>query len=187
MTGRPSGRGSVRILGGRWKGRKLIVSSSARPTSGRARQALFDLLGERVAGARFLDLYAGTGAVGLEAVSRGASTAVLIEAESASLVRSLEGWDVRTAEVRVVGGSVSSAIERLATQGERFDIVFADPPYALRDAALAGLSDLPRILSEGAVVVIQGDAGGDAPELPGLRELRGRAYGRNVLHFLAVL
>ena len=152
-----------------------------------ARQALFDLLGDRVTGARFLDLYAGTGAVGLEAVSRGASSAVLVEADAEALARSIEGWGARPEEVRVVGGSVSRAIARLASQEERFDIVFADPPYALRDAAAAALSGLSRIASEGAVVVIQGDAGKDAPELPGLRAIRRRAYGRNVFHFLGVL
>ena len=69
----------VRVLGGRWKGRRLEASAAARPTSGRARQALVNLLGDRVQGARVLDLYAGTGAVGIELVSRGAASAVLVE------------------------------------------------------------------------------------------------------------
>ena len=72
----------VRVLGGRWKGRRLEASAAARPTSGRARQALVNLLGTRVPGARVLDLYAGTGGVGIELVSRGAASAVLVEQEA---------------------------------------------------------------------------------------------------------
>jgi len=187
MTGRPARRGVVRILAGRWRGKTLIVSGPARPTSGKAREALFDLLGDRVAGARFLDLYAGTGAVGLEAVSRGAASAVLVEADPEALARSIEGWGARPEEVRVIAGSVTRAIARLASQEERFDIVFADPPYAMGDASAAALSGVSGIASGGAIVVIQADARQEAPDIPGLRAIRRRAYGRNVFHFLGVL
>ena len=69
------GKGSVRISAGRWKAKALEVPAQARPTAARAREALFDLLGPELAGARFLDLYAGSGAIGIEAVSRGAARA----------------------------------------------------------------------------------------------------------------
>ncbi|HEX7251797.1 MAG TPA: RsmD family RNA methyltransferase, partial [Thermoanaerobaculia bacterium] len=77
----------VRIFAGRWKGRMLEVPSDARPTSGRAREALFSIVRESLRGARVLDLYAGSGAVGLEALSRGARRAVLVEQKPGALDR----------------------------------------------------------------------------------------------------
>ena len=161
------------------------MPASARPTSGRARQALFDLLGDRVAGARVLDLYAGSGAVGLEAVSRGAASAVLVEADASVLLRSLREWNVGLSEVRVVAGPVAGALERLVAAPDRFDVVFADPPYS-REVAV-DLKDVSRVLAEGGVLVLQGDSGSLPPELPGLHASAERAYGRNVFHFLGVL
>ena len=187
MTRRPAGKAYVRIGSGRWKGRRLPVSPQARPTSGRARQALFNVLGDRVLGARVLDLYAGTGAVGLEAVSRGASHAVLVESNAPTLVRSLEGWATDPSEVRVIAGAASAAIAQLAATGERFDIVFADPPYAPESGAPAELWDVGRLVAPDGVVILQADAGEPSLELPGLRVLARRAYGRNVFHFLGVL
>lgn len=161
------------------------MPASVRPTSGRARQALFNLLRGRVDGARVLDLYAGSGAVGLEAVSRGAASAVLVEADADALLRSLREWKVEPCEARVLTGPVSHALRRLVGDGERFDVVFADPPYS-RDIA-AELSDVSRVVVQGGVVVVQGDSGSAAPKLPGLREIAERAYGRNVFHFFGVL
>lgn len=176
---------AVRILAGRWKGRRLPVPASARPTSGRARQALFNLLRDRVDGARVLDLYAGSGAVGLEAVSRGAASAVLVEPDADALLASLREWKVEPSEVRVLTGPVARALRRLVGDRERFDVVFADPPYSREIAA--DLSEVSRVMAEGGLLVLQGDLGSAAPKLPGLREVAERAYGRNVFHFLGVL
>jgi hypothetical protein len=82
-----------------------------------------------VSGARVLDLYAGTGGVGIELVSRGAASAVLVEQEAAPLLRALERIGARPEEVRVVAAAADRALADLARAGERFDIVFADPPY----------------------------------------------------------
>src|SRR5450631_4455941 len=87
MTNGKGPPGTVRISAGRWKGRRLEVPEASRPTSARARESLFDILGGRVAGARVLDLYAGSGAVGIEAVSRGALRATLVERDAAVLRR----------------------------------------------------------------------------------------------------
>ncbi|MEP6994641.1 MAG: 16S rRNA (guanine(966)-N(2))-methyltransferase RsmD [Acidobacteriota bacterium] len=188
MTHRPAAeKASVRIGAGRWKGRRLPVPAQARPTSDRARQALFNVLGDRVRNARVLDLYAGTGAVGLEAVSRGAASAVLVESDAATLIQSLEGWDSAAGEVRVIDGSASAAMAQLAAADERFDIVFADPPYAPGIHAAAALSEIRRVLAPDGLVVVQADAREPSPELPGLRVLERREYGRNVFHFLGVL
>lgn len=181
-----AGTSRVRIQSGRWKGRALSVPGSVRPTSGRARAGLFNLLGEKVQGARVLDLYAGSGAIGLEAVSRGAARAVLVDPGAGALVRELARWKVSEEEVRVLREPADRALSRLAASGERFDVVFADPPYAGagRHDELAGVA---AVLAEGGVAIVQTDASSNPPELPGLRPtpIGRREYGRNVFHFLA--
>lgn len=185
MTARASGSGSVRILAGRWKGRALQVPAGARPTSGRARGALFDLLGERVAGARVLDLFAGSGAVGLEAVSRGARSAVLVEPDGAAIGRSLARLSPAPQEVVLIARKAETAIRALDRNAERFDLIFADPPYAgeLRTATLRAAA---RLLAPGGVLALQQDARRGAPDVPGLVLLEVRAYGRNVFYFFAM-
>lgn len=177
----------VRIQSGRWKGRALPVPASARPTSGRARAALFSVLGERIQGARVLDLYAGSGAVGLEAVSRGAARAVLVDVDpgAGALLRELARWKVSEKEVRVLREPAARALSRLAASGERFDVVFADPPYA-NAGGRDELAGVATVLAEGGVAIVQTDAGERSapPELPGLRPTARREYGRNVFHFL---
>ena len=158
----------MRILAGAWKGRRLDVPEGARPTSSRARAALFDLLGpDRIAGARFLDLFAGTGAVGLEAVSRGAARAVLVEADARALAKTLERLGEPAERVRLAAGPAASALAALERSGERFDVIFADPPYASgrRKARLARAAAL---LAPGGVLVVQSDARSAPSTPPGL-------------------
>ncbi|HEX8465687.1 MAG TPA: 16S rRNA (guanine(966)-N(2))-methyltransferase RsmD [Abditibacterium sp.] len=125
----------MRIEGGTALGRVLQTPSgkNTRPTDGRTREMLFNSLGERVVGARFLDLYAGSGAVGLEALSRGASFVVFVEIEH-SAVRALRqnlkilGWEEKAL---VWMGNVRSALPKLDENGQKFDLIFADPPFTL--------------------------------------------------------
>lgn len=172
---------AVRIGAGRWKGRRLEVPPGARPTSGKAREALFDILQKRLHGARVLELYAGSGAVGLEAVSRGAARAVLVERSTGALERNLGRLAPERGCVELLRQEASAAIADLERRGERFDIVFADPPYASGPAR-----DVPpgvaRLLAQGGTFVLQGDVGRE-PSLAGLRLTDRRAYGRNVLRF----
>ena len=177
-------RQRIRISAGKWKGRLLEVPPGARPTSSRAREALFDLLGPKIAGARILDLYAGSGAVGLEAVSRGAARAILVEAESGAIERSLARLGPAEGEVFVFGGRAADALDRLAASHEIFDIVFCDPPYA-PDADAAIGEPLARVLAPGATVVFQRDARDPAPRAGPLAVRSRRAYGRNVFYFFA--
>jgi 16S rRNA (guanine966-N2)-methyltransferase len=176
----------VRIQAGKWKGRRLEVPPGARPTSGRARAALFNLLGpERLAGARVLDLFAGSGAVGLEAVSRGAALAVLVEREGGPVARTLARHSISPAEARLAAGPAASALAALARAGERFDVVFADPPYGM-DAG-ADLDRAAGMLAAGGELVVQADEAAQVATPRGLAALSRRAYGRNVFHFFGIL
>jgi 16S rRNA (guanine(966)-N(2))-methyltransferase RsmD len=170
----------VRILSGRWKGRPLKVPKSARPTSSRAREALFDILQDDVDGSRFLDLFAGSGAVGLEALSRGASRAVFVESDSAALEANLAAVGARPEEHELLREDARDAAATLSRRGETFDLVFADPPYAIKAAFSRSLATL---LVPGGRLVLQTDSGADPPSVAGLAPGARRAYGRNVFWF----
>lgn len=127
-----SASGSVRIIGGRWRGTRLPVAELAglRPSSDRVRETLFNWLAPMLPGARVLDLFAGSGALGLEALSRGAREAMLVERD-ARLAESLRQAVARLraeGEARVVAAD-ALAFLRAPVHG-RFDIVFVDPPFA---------------------------------------------------------
>ena len=171
---------SVRIGGGEAGGRKLRHHlRGIRPTSGRVRLALFSMLGPGgAAGSRVLDLYAGTGAFGLEALSRGAEWAEFVERDDRACkairdsLASL-GFEERA---RVHRGSAHVVVNRL--EG-RFDLVFADPPYA--DDPFAELFEALAVrgcFAAGATVIAEhGKRRVLPPELPGLRQVDRRSYG----------
>lgn len=129
----------MRIEGGTARGRNLVTPNghNTRPTDGRTREMLFNSLGERVVGARVLDLYAGCGSIGLDALSRGADFVVFIEQDFAAL-RSIKanlkvlGWEKRAL---VWNGNARSAVGKLFDNGERFDLIVADPPFTLPEEA----------------------------------------------------
>lgn len=124
----------MRIIAGTYRGLRLrtLKGPNLRPTSDQLRETLFDVLGPRVADSRFLDAYAGSGAVGLEAISRGASEVVFIERHrpAAEFVRTnLEALRI-TSGFRLMTCQALTGLERLEEEGVRFDFVFLDPPYA---------------------------------------------------------
>lgn len=179
---RPPGPSRVRVIAGRWKGRALEVPASARPTSSRAREALFDILQDSVAGARVLDLFAGSGAVGIEALSRGAREAVFVESDADALEKNLARLGAARDEARLLRGEARAIAAVLARDGQRFDLVFADPPYTVK----ASLSNpIAELLAPGGTVVIQTDEGAEPPALPQVSPTDRRAYGRNVFWFFA--
>jgi 16S rRNA (guanine966-N2)-methyltransferase len=146
----------VRIVAGEFKGRRLHAPRGARtrPTADRVREALFSMLGD-VTGARVLDLYAGSGALGIEALSRGAEAAVFVERDPralAALRRNLDAVDA-VAEVRQ-----QDVVRFLARPEGKFDLVFCDPPYDDAPRAAAPLSEaLPAIAAEYARIVTESD------------------------------
>jgi 16S rRNA (guanine966-N2)-methyltransferase len=177
-------RRTLRIIGGTWRGRKIRFPpvEAIRPTPDRVRETLFNWLQQDVPGARCLDLYAGSGALGLEALSRGAARVVFVDVEPAvtlHLSQTLEalGCD-RGQVVRADAGRF------LAGPPEPFDIVFLDPPYA--DRALA---DACRLLDErgwlrpGGLAYLEDPAPAAAPVLPtGWRLLRSKRAGEVGYH-----
>jgi 16S rRNA (guanine966-N2)-methyltransferase len=169
---------TVRILAGRWKGKRLDVPREARPTSGRAREALFDILQDSIVGGRVLDLFAGSGAIGLEALSRGAAEAVFVETDRRALDVNLSRCAVRAAAVEVFAGDVRRAVDLLSRESRRFDLVFADPPYSRGVSALPG--SVGDLVAPGGRLVIQTDSDEGAPEIEGLAAPERRAYARNV-------
>lgn len=185
----------TRIVAGSARGRRLAAppGRGTRPTADRVREALFSALDAArggLSGARVLDLYAGSGAVGLEAVSRGADLALLVESgrEAARTARA------NAAELGFTGAGrarvVADRVERLAADpcpDEPFDVAFLDPPYALDDAALgAVLTALARggWLAEDALVVVERAGRGGAFTWPaGFVADRSRTYGEAALWY----
>ncbi len=150
----------MRVIAGRHGGRRLRAPSGAqtRPTGDRVREALFSMLAGRVDGARVLDLFAGSGALGIEALSRGAAEATFVDSAPAavSVVRAnLESLGIE-AEVR--RGDALAFLQTASSRGRHYDLVFLDPPYRAAERLGAELSArLPEVLAPGAMVVSESD------------------------------
>jgi len=161
-------QGSVRIIAGEWRGRRLVVApnTSVRPTPDRVRETLFNWLREDIVGARCLDLYAGTGVLGFESLSRGAAEAWFVEQDPvlvAALGAQAEVFDVQP---RIIRQDAGSLLRGRAPQ--RFDVVFLDPPYAVPIEPLLAL--LPDWLSDRGIVYVE------RPLPPGLPEQEGAVW-----------
>jgi 16S rRNA (guanine966-N2)-methyltransferase len=171
----------VRIVGGEARGRTLraVPGSGTRPTADRVRQSLFDALGQRMDGLAVLDLYAGTGALGLEALSRGAARATLVESDARACGVIFHNLSALRYEdrCRVLRDELPGALLQL--RGDRYDLVFSDPPYALR-AAASTLESLRAndLLAPGARVVLEMDRREPAPAVTAPLQLSDeRRYG----------
>lgn len=152
--------GKIRIVGGARRGHRLRVPllEDLRPTIERVREAIFDALGP-VDDLDVLDLFAGTGAMGLEALSRGANSCVFVESERATadaLRSNVKALDFE-AQSRLVAADYLSAVSRLLREECSFDLLFLDPPYRMLSKVEAGLLPfLPRLLRDGGAAVIEG-------------------------------
>ncbi len=169
----------MRFTGGEARGRSIRGprGPGIRPTSDRVREALFDILGRRIAGASFLDGFAGTGAVGLEALSRGASRAVFLERDrrALGLIREnlrLGPWE-RAAEI--LPGDVERSLVALRRRGERFSVVFLDPPYD-HPALPALLAAAGPLLEPDGLLVLEHRAAVEVAPGPGSGLAAGRSY-----------
>ncbi|WP_213815768.1 16S rRNA (guanine(966)-N(2))-methyltransferase RsmD [Glaciihabitans sp. dw_435] len=185
----------TRIISGFAGSLSLVVPpSGTRPTSDRVREAIFSALQARdvIAGARVLDLYAGTGALGLEAASRGASHVTLVDKGSSAAAACRKNAAVvkkaaprgTKVEIEVSGASVQSYLD---SPKQPFDLVFLDPPYQLTEAELlANLESLVHRLSEDAVVLLERSSRDPEPEWPADLTLDKRKdYGDTALYWLS--
>jgi 16S rRNA (guanine966-N2)-methyltransferase len=181
----------MRIIAGYLGGRRLAtVKGRLRPTSAKVREAIFNILGPVVLEAKVLDLFAGTGALGLEALSRGAHAAVFVEEHPASLAvlrRNVENLGL-TDRVEVLPLPVKAGLKKLASRQATFDLVFLDPPYggglaaaSLRDLAMA------HIFSPSAWVVAEHSRREALPEtVAALHHTESRRYGDTQVAFYMI-
>ena len=177
----------MRVIAGEAKGRRLrsVPGLATRPTADRVRQTLFDILGD-VSGARVLDLFAGTGALGIEALSRGAAHALFVE-------RSVPAAAVIKENLQLTGFAGRSSVRRADAEallkkpaGSPYDLVFLDPPYERGLAFVAGLVALLAEggwVEEGGIVVAEAAAGAVVAPAE-FREIRARTFGRTQITFL---
>jgi len=171
----------LRIVAGEFGSRRIATPSgtSTRPTSDRVREALFSMLGD-VSGDRVLDLFAGSGALGIEAISRGADSATFVDRAAEATKCVSANLDLLGLKCPVLKLDWKLALGSLARDGEQFDVVFVDPPYAEADAVAAQLPDLlGGILAPDALVVFE--SGTNIEPMAGMTIRRERRHGATLL------
>jgi 16S rRNA (guanine966-N2)-methyltransferase len=184
----------TRIVAGVYGGRRLTAppGQQTRPTSDRVREALFSTLeslyGGHLSRLRFLDLYAGSGAIGLEALSRGAAYAVFVESDpkAARVIRSNIGTLGVAKHSDVMGAKAATAVAA-PPPGGPFDVVFADPPYAVSDeelaAVLGGLAANDWLADDATVVIERSRRSAEPPWVRPITADRSRRYGETILWY----
>ena len=179
----------MRVIAGTAKGRRLEVprSGPVRPTADRVKETIFNVLGQWFDGDRVLDLYAGVGGLGIEALSRGAGHVTFVEKDRhvmSALVTNLEstGFSGRST---TLFKPVDRAVRQLGASGTKFDLVFADPPYALQETpALIASIDAAALVGEGGRVVVEHDRREAVPEGSGrLVRVDERRFGDTMVTF----
>jgi 16S rRNA (guanine966-N2)-methyltransferase len=174
----------MRVIAGTARGRPLVAprGRGTRPITDRVKETLFAILADRVVDARALDLYAGSGAIGIEALSRGAASCDFVERDRRAIVAIGENL----ARAGLAGQASVHALEVqrfLGSSEGRFDLAFLDPPYEER-AILAPLERLTSRLAPGATVVVKHHWRTPIPETAGLSRWRERRFGETMLTFL---
>ena len=179
----------MRIIGGLVKGRNLKSPKgmSTRPTSDRVREALFNILSPRVSGSYFLDLFSGTGAVAIEALSRGAERAVMVEKDrgTAGIILSNLKLCNLTEKAEVLNLDTNRAISVLAGRKVPFDLIFIDPPYK-KNFEVTTLEQVQRfdLLADNGILVVESDKNDLPPDDVGkLTAYRREKYGDTALTF----
>ncbi|VEN73655.1 16S rRNA (Guanine(966)-N(2))-methyltransferase RsmD [Candidatus Desulfarcum epimagneticum] len=180
----------IRIIGGRRKGKKLrpVPGGYIRPTSNRLRETIFNVIADWVPGAAALDMFAGTGALGIEALSRGARLCVFIDQDPRSL--DLVRENLRSCgfekEARLIRLDIARRLSRVKNASPAFDLVFMDPPYE-RDRVNPALTSLAesRCLAPDAIVVVEHSPAEPIwEESPDFEVFKSKRQGRNVASFL---
>ncbi|VAX25946.1 16S rRNA (guanine(966)-N(2))-methyltransferase [hydrothermal vent metagenome] len=184
----------MRIIGGSFKGTVLYgpgKNAAIRPTSDKVREALFNIIGSRIVGASFLDLFGGTGAVGFEALSRGAAEVTIVEAGSIDLIRknTVKLKIPASGQLQVIKNDVFKALKVMEKRGEMFDFIFADPPWHEGHEAET-IKNAAGILTTDGNLILEAYHKTEAPETPKppetrarLRLKQSRRWGDTALHF----
>ena len=180
----------MRIVAGRYRSRRLKVGpkEGIRPTSDRLRETLFNILGDRVIESTFLDAYAGVGAIGIEALSRGARFVYFVDRDSkacAAVRANLESLEVKEG-FRLLRMDLSDALRLCFREDVRFNIVFLDPPYQREDLYWRDLEQFGRdpLLEEGGLLIAEHSRAMEMPDaIEGLVRVRTRRQGDSVLTF----
>ncbi len=183
----------MRIIGGAYKGRKITsLGEGYRPTTAIIKRSLFDTLGPDIEGSRFLDLFAGCGAIGLEALSRGAGFVCFVEREItrvASISRNLDKLGIEDNRFELLGFDYSNALSKLRDRNEIFDYIYTDPPYeGTEPKRILGDISTSKVLAEDGIIVYETarrDTRRIAEAVPrSLWPLKERTHGGTALVFL---
>lgn len=177
----------MHIIAGKFHRRTLVSpkGDATRPTSARLREAIFNIVQGEIEGTDFLDIFAGSGAMGLEALSRGAKRSVFIESNKLALT-ALEGNIAKLSvagQTQVLFGDYLKMIKRLQSSGQQFDIVFADAPYSMTDALELLLEVMGSLLKPGGLFFMENTKPLDASiDLKGIALVNSRKSGNTYLH-----
>jgi len=178
----------MRVTGGVFRGRRIksLPGQSTRPTSDMVRESLFNILGEKIADSSFLDIFAGTGSVGIEALSRGAERAAFIEKNGFACKIIRENLDLLGIADKcvVIKADFSKGLRMLENNGEAYDVIFIDPPYD-RGYASDCLEAVTcsKLLKPGSVIVVQHSVSEDLQAPPGIICYKEKRYGITKLSF----
>jgi 16S rRNA (guanine966-N2)-methyltransferase len=176
----------LRVIAGTLKGRRLEVPDwqGLRPTSDRLRETLFNVLAPRIEGARFLDAYAGTGAVGIEALSRGAAHVTFVEQDPRAT--QLIQTNLRKCGVSDRHAIIRAGFTAAAEAGDGYDLVFLDPPYGPRELAAALDAAAPLVAADGLLVLEHATRDESPATFGGLERTRTMVQGDSTLSFYRV-
>lgn len=174
----------MRIISGQLRGRKLktLEGTNTRPTADRVKESLFNILSIKVLDAKILDLFAGSGSLGLEALSRGAVSCVFVDSskDAINIVKENIKLCKQEQNSKVINKDYIVALNSL---DDKFDIIFVDPPYS-KGIEIVVLENAKNILSEDGVIIIETDQADIPPdELNGLIKYDSRKYGRTIISF----
>lgn len=185
--GQETGEILVRVISGRAKGRPLksVPGTGTRPTTDKVKEALFSMIGPYFDGGAALDLFAGTGGLGIESISRGMDKAVFIDADSKSLdtIKANLAATGFTSQAEVFRNDAARALKVLERRGYRFHLVFLDPPYRMKngDALMTELRH-KGLLHDDALIVLEYESSYTYPEtLEGFQHLRSARYGETAV------
>ena len=184
----------MRIIAGKARGREIAAPKGfeTRPVTDMIRESLFNIWQFDIEGAAFLDLFSGSGCMALEALSRGAASAVMVDASNNAvrcIKQNLERTGLNTCRNEVIKGDVFNVIDRFGRTGRRFDLIYLDPPFTVESIFLPVMEALSsgKLLNEGGTIAIRSRKELAMPEAIGvLEKVREKRYGISTVHFYEV-